>query len=105
MLKLTFEGATLAELKESIAETLAELAGGGTPASIATKTSKQDTSKPVKEKVVKKALTLQDVQDAIVASTAPKEEKKKLLAEFTVAKASELDEAEYEDFVTQLAAL
>jgi hypothetical protein len=103
MLKLTFEGATLAELKESIAETLAELGEGATPASVATKGTAKE--KEPKAKVVKKVTTLEDVQNAIVASTAPKEKKKALLAEFSVAKASELEEAEYDDFISQLAAL
>lgn len=101
MLKLSFEGDSVAELKEQMSNTLAELEGGSTPVSAA-------TGSKAKGAAVKKAVaktTLEDVQAAMTGSTATREQKVALLADYNVAKVSELEESEFDKFIGELKAI
>jgi hypothetical protein len=107
MLKLTIEGENLSELKANVNSLAEELNSGETPAAAA-------SSKPPKEKKEEKPkkIVLKDIQDALVEFQDAAADKKKgretvkeLMGRFSVKSSSELPEAEYEDFLKEIAEL
>lgn len=107
MLKLTIEGENLSELKNNVNSLAEELNAGGTPAGVA---SNKKDPKPEKEKV--KKIELKDIQDALVKfqdaaadKKVGRETVKELMGRFSVKSSAELPEAEYADFLAEIAGL
>lgn len=107
MLKLTIEGENLSELKDNVNSLAEELNSGGTPVSAGS--TKAD--KPKKEDKPAK-ITLKDIQDALVKfqdnaadKKVGRETVKELMGRFSVKSSAELPEAEYADFLAEIAAL
>jgi broad specificity polyphosphatase/5'/3'-nucleotidase SurE len=105
MIKLTFEGANISEVNESIQTYLASAGTVGAAVEAATDKKKKTTTVAPKEE----KLTLEKIQlkcSSLVENSADKPGTKaaikELMSEFMVSKIPELEESEYAGFMAKL---
>lgn len=102
MLEIKITGEDAEDVKGQLSNLLAILGGEGAAPAAGGSSKRKSTTKPDEKP---KEVTFEMIEEALLSSTAPKADKKSLLADFNSAKISELDKDEYAPFYAKLIAL